>query len=174
MNAPRFSLRMLFAAMAYLAIILVAIGTGSLGWANVVYNITIGLLIVATLMVVFSPASPRTFWRGFCLIAWIYLFLALAPDRRFGDPYYSETSASQDGLLTQKILNVAYEQALAPMYANRGEIFPLNSGYDIFKYTQWHAVAQTGHCVWTFVLGAIGGCLAVFFKNRNKSQADVK
>jgi hypothetical protein len=164
---------MLFAAIAYLAIVIVAMGTGSLGWANVVYNVTIGLLMVATLIVVFSNDAPRAFWRGFCLIGWIYLFLALAPGRRFGDPYYPEASAPQDGLVTHQILNIAYEQALAPMYANRGEIFPLNSGHNIFQYPQWHAFAQTGHCVWTVILGATGGCLAVFSKNRIRTQPHI-
>ncbi len=175
MNAPRFSLRLLLAVMAYLATVLAAIGTGSLAWANVVYSLTIATLMVATLASVFSTDSPVTFWRGFCLIAWIYLFLTLAPDRQFQNPYDINTG-SQDGLLTHQILTVLYERGLAPMYANRGIISPPTAGYEdyIFRYTQWHAFSQTGHCVWTMVLSVVGGCLAVFFKNRSRSQPDAK
>src|SRR4051812_14559894 len=122
MSSPRFSLRMLLAAVAYVALVLTVAATGSLVWANVVFNVTIGGLMIATIVAVFSLYSP-TFWRGFCLIGWIFLFLTLALHADNVPPNIDNIHA-EDRLLTHEILPFAYERGLAPMYANRGEIFP--------------------------------------------------
>ena len=79
MNAPRFSLRMLLVAMTYIAVVLIAFISGSAEWSDTVYSISIGVMLVATVAAVFLNESGRTFWRGFCLVGWIYMFLAFGP-----------------------------------------------------------------------------------------------
>jgi hypothetical protein len=159
MSIPSFSLRVLFVVVAYLAIVFASIWIGSLAWASVVYNVTIGILLVASLAAVFYANSGTNFLRGFCLIAWIYIFLA--PSR------YEQNTPIEHPLVTHQILSIAYERLLAPMYLERGLIFP---GWDPSQALPWQAFVQTGHCLWTFILGVAGGCLAVFFRNRSENR----
>jgi hypothetical protein len=165
---------MLFVSMVYVAVVLVALASSSLEWAIVVYSISIGVILVATLAAVFLSDARRTFWRGFSLIAWIYMILAFATSL--------EGTKRQD-LVTHRILETL-QRTLAPMHAARyvKPGFELqqenewlyrtgpNSTFPVFQGRSWQATQRTGHSVWAVLLGPIGGYLAMNFSKRNTSN----
>jgi hypothetical protein len=153
--------------MAYVALVVIAFTSGSLYWADTIFTCAIAILLVATTAAVFVHDGRQVFWRGFCLIGWIYMFLAFGP--------WTEGNI-RSSLMTHHALE-KLQRLLAPIHASRYatpgfEVRPdnewryqigPNSYFETFQSGSWQATQRTGHSVWAVILGLIGGFLAVHF-----------
>jgi len=172
MTLPRFSLNAFLVTTAYIAVVVGAVVAGTYEWADTVFTISLGVILVATLAAVFLSSASRTFWRGFCLIAWIYMFLVFGP----------MADELRQHLVTDRALKVC-QRVLAPIQAakyvrpgfelqqvgeNRYRTGP-RSNFDIWGGS-WEALQRTGHSVWAILLGLVGGYLAVVFSGRGGSR----
>jgi hypothetical protein len=173
MTVSRFSLRTFFAAVAYIAVVIVAMVAGTPQWAAVVFSISLAIVLVATLAAFFLSNSKRTFWRGFSLVAWIYLFIAFGPMEGQLRKYLVT-----DQILSpcQRILaRIQAARHLEPGFQLRAEgeglyhIGP-RSVFNVWGGS-WERLQRIGHSLSAIVLGLVGGCLAVNFKNRNATRS---
>jgi hypothetical protein len=176
----QFSLRTLMVATVYAAVVAAGFHAGTRPWANIVCTVTVGLLLVATLAAIFLTDSRRYFWRGFCVVAWIYAYFAFS----------STTVTLKNRLLTHKALEQIQWQ-VGPMQAAQRtapgfelqqlgsrEVYWTGPGasYVIFgpDSESWETTQQVGHCAWAFLLGLIGGCLALYFHRDWKPHSNVE
>jgi hypothetical protein len=150
MSLPRFSLRAFLIATAYIALVITAAMRCTDEWADAVFSISLGLLVVATLAGSFLSDSSRTFWLGFCLTAWIYMFLAFAPME----------ARLRDRLITDRIL-IASQRIIDPIQTS-SRVTP---GFKRRELTQ-----RIGHSAWAILVGVTGGYLAVNFSKRYTAQ----
>jgi hypothetical protein len=165
MSIPSFSLRAFLVAVAYFAVVVVAAVAGTQPWANAVFSISLGAILVATLAALFLRDPQHTFWRGFSLIAWIYMIIAFGPtDTRW-----------RQYLVTDSLLKPLHHMVVpyqAIRYVEPGfELQKEGEGYyrtgprSSFAIWggSWEALQRSGHSVWAILLGLVGGYLAVIF-----------
>jgi hypothetical protein len=173
-RAPRFSIRTLLIGMTYAAVVMLAFMSGASLWSDIVYSCTIFTLFVATLAALFLNNGRRTFWQGYCIIGWVYIFLGFIP---------STENSLRDHLVTQQALALV-QRVVAPIHAARQvepgyELLKANenayrigrtSFFLVFDEESWRATKHTGHSVWALLLGWLGGHLAMYFSNQNKVE----
>lgn len=166
MPAPRFSIRTLLVATAYIAVVVTAFVSGTERWADFVFSLSIAIILVATLAALCLRDSRRTFWRGFCLVAWIYSALVFGPGL---------AGSIRSHLVTNEILR-SFHRELASIYVARDvepgfelqrvgdNVFRTgpNKSFNIWR-ASWLANQRTGHSVWAILLGLAGGYLATYF-----------
>jgi hypothetical protein len=150
MSLPRFSLRAFLIATVYIALVITAVIRCTDEWADAVFSASLGILLVATLAGFFLSDSSRTFWLGFCLTAWIYMFLAFAPME----------ARLRDRLTTDRILIAAQRFVATIQTSSR-----VTPGFKRRELTQ-----RIGHSAWAILLGVTGGYLAVNFNKRNSTR----
>ena len=75
----RFSIRTMMAVIVISAVGLAAIRNCSAVWAGAMFSITFFTLICSLLGVVFGRNMRRTYWSGFAVLGWSYLFLIYVP-----------------------------------------------------------------------------------------------
>jgi hypothetical protein len=160
--------------MAYVAMVVIALASGSLYWADTIFTCTIAILLVATTAAVFLHDGRQVYWRGFCLIAWIYMFVSFGP--------WTEGNV-RSSLMTHHALE-KLQRLLAPIHAARYatpgfEVRPDNNWryqigprayFDTFQSGSWQATQRSGHSVWGILLGLIGGLLAVEFSKQGPAE----
>jgi hypothetical protein len=174
MSVSRFSLRKLLVATACVAVVITALVSSSRLWADAIFSATIAFCLVAALAAFFCVNHiTRDFWRGFCVIAWAYLFLTFGP---------WSVGQVRSHLITDQLLR-PIQRWLAPLQAaryvepgfqlrqtseNSYQTGP-NSRYSVWG-GDWQATQRIGHSVWTILLGVIGGYLAVYFSKSGTNQ----
>jgi hypothetical protein len=75
----RFSISTMMAVIVVSAVGLAAIRNCSAVWAGAMYSITFFTLICSLLGIVFGRNMRRTYWSGFAVLGWGYLFLLYVP-----------------------------------------------------------------------------------------------
>jgi hypothetical protein len=170
MWTPRFSLRILLIATAYVAAMIGGFVSGSQLWADIIFSLTIGAILVATLAALFhSNAFSRVYWQGFCVIAWISMFLAFGP---------WAAGQVRHNLVTDQLLR-SIHRLITPIHAARH----VRPGFQLQQESEnsyrtgpqsifevwggtWQATQRIGHSMWAIVLGLAGGYLAVNLSGR--------
>ena len=165
-HALRFSTRTLLIIVVYFAAMLLALVTGAGFISDIIYSCTFAIMVFATFAALFRNDSRRVFWRGFCILGWLYLLLVYLP---------TSDGNFRDHLVTSSVLK-GLQRVIAPIHAAkyvesgfqlkkldeyRYQTGP-NSGFDIFGGDSWRTTQRTGHSVWAILLGWIGGNLAVY------------
>jgi hypothetical protein len=79
MRPPRFSIASLLAFTGACGIGFAALHSPSYLWANTVFTITLGALVVAAINVVFGRARRRAFWAGFLIVGGTYFTIYAVP-----------------------------------------------------------------------------------------------
>ena len=174
MDAPQFSLRVLLVSTAYIAAVFGGFVAGSDLWADLIFSLTIAIILFATLAAFFCGNTlERIYWRGFCLVAWIYLFLSFGP---------WAAGQVRSHLVTDKILRPIHRIATpihAARYVEPG--FQLQqssentyqtgprSVFEVWGGT-WQVTRRIGHSTWAILLGLAGGYLARNLSKRNTAQ----
>jgi len=173
MYALQFSLRVLLVVTAYIAVVIGGFVAGSHLWADVIFSITIAFVLVATLAAIFYTGRQRIYWRGFCIIAWIYLLLAFGP--------WAEGKV-RNHLVTDQVLRPVH-RLITPIHAARY----VKPGFQLQQKSEntyqtgprsefvvwggtWQMTRRIGHSAWATLLGLAGGYLAVIFSKRNTAH----
>jgi hypothetical protein len=76
---PHFSIARLMALVAFLALALTSMRSGSELWSDAVLTATLATVMTAALGAVFCRGPARAAWAGFALFGWGYLALSLGP-----------------------------------------------------------------------------------------------
>jgi hypothetical protein len=141
---------------------------------DVIFSVTIAIVLLATLAALFDNGTQRDFWRGFCVIAWIYLFLAFGP---------WAVGQVRDHLVTDQLLRPIH-RLITPTHAaqyvepgfqlqqkseNTYQTGP-RSVFEIWGGT-WQVTQRIGHSMWAILLGLAGGYLAIYFGNQRKAAS---
>jgi hypothetical protein len=74
---PRFSIRQLLAATAFIAVGCVALRSASPTITSASYGILLAVLAGSLLLVIHRQGAKRAFWTGFALCGWLYLLLLM-------------------------------------------------------------------------------------------------
>jgi hypothetical protein len=137
-----------------------------------VFNVSLGIILVATAAALSLNDARRTFWRGFCLIAWIYMLIAFVPME----------NQLRERLVTDRIL-APLHRVLAPLQAARH----VEPGFKLQRENEWvyrtgpdaefhvagvpwQLTQRTGHSAWAILLGVAGGYLAMNFSKSHAVQ----
>jgi hypothetical protein len=73
----RFTIGGLLAVVVFVAVAIAALRAADDLWASSLFSLTVGALLVATLLAVHRTAEKRAFWLGFALFGWTYLAACL-------------------------------------------------------------------------------------------------
>ena len=80
MTAPRFSLKSMILATAFLAAIFASLAEPWRGWCpSVVLTAAVVMLLLALPAAIYAPLSSRPYYVGFAAAGWGYLLLAFSP-----------------------------------------------------------------------------------------------
>lgn len=134
MRKPRFNI-----ASLLLVVLVVAVGVAALRdsneiWDNVLFTLTVGVLLISVLLTIHCTGKRRAFWMGFAVFGAVYLGLSLVPsiesrlvttkalgylDSKVfrpvtGGAAYPRTDSSNDGELDLYVVNNWQSKALDP------------------------------------------------------------
>src|SRR5215204_5021435 len=93
----RVSIRLLMVVVVLVAVIIAAWQGATELWANVVFNLVVLTLLIASFKARYSRGAWGAWWFGFALFGWAYLVLAIATKAVNRTETYLETPA--DALL---------------------------------------------------------------------------
>lgn len=79
MSKLRFNIRNLLTIIFILGVGFAALRESNDVWESGVLTLTIGALLISTLLAVHRTVSRRAFWIGFALFGWVYLGLSSVP-----------------------------------------------------------------------------------------------
>lgn len=105
----RVSIRMLLAVVTLVAVTLAAWQRATETWANVVFNLTVLALLVASFKARYSRGTEGASYFGFALCGWAYLVLAVVSKSLMAAHHHLETPA--DALLS-KVVNYMGQELL--------------------------------------------------------------
>jgi hypothetical protein len=77
MNRFRFSIASVMAAMIPLALGLAALQSATQLWVNIVFNLVVAVLLIATYKATCSQGIDGAWWTGFAAFGWAHLVLGL-------------------------------------------------------------------------------------------------
>ena len=80
MFRPRFSLKMMFAAMTFAGLSLAFLTQPLMSWhPSFLFTSVLALLLLSLPACVYSRAEQRAFYVGFALVGWVYFLMAYSP-----------------------------------------------------------------------------------------------
>jgi hypothetical protein len=99
MKFVRFSIAGLLASVVACGYGMACLRYASAPWAQALYSIALGLLVLALIGIACRAGSRRTFWTGFAIAGWSYLLVATGP-------WFHDTLSRR--LVTTRLLDWAY------------------------------------------------------------------
>jgi hypothetical protein len=88
-----FSLRTLFAGIAFIALFAVALFYANRYWIDTLTTIVVGLLVTSIVCAVHCPFPRQTFWNGFAIVGWTYYLLTSNAIELIGQHRFLTTAA---------------------------------------------------------------------------------
>jgi hypothetical protein len=110
---PRFSIRQLLAATAFIAVACVALRSASPTVTSASYGILLAVLAGSLLLVIYRQGANRAFWTGFAVCGWLYLLLlmygwSLNPNTSYNNPL------RPSNLITGRLSTACYDRIYSP------------------------------------------------------------
>lgn len=190
MSVWRFSLVGLLAAVTFAAVACGALVNPNEWWTIGVTSATVALLAYAVLAALYNAGARRAFWGGAAVIGWGYFaLLPLVLGVNFMN--YGESA-----LVTNQLLRMLAESRLgqnsqtifgAGVNSDAGIVgevnllaFTTTSGYFrprsllVAGGNAWTHFYTIGHCLWSLLLAALGGLVALrlaLARERKATQA---
>ena len=161
---PRVSIAKQMGVIAFLALALAALRTGSPVLADLMLTIVLGLLAIAALKAVYSTGGTRASWAGFAFFGFCYLTLS------FGPWFATEM---RPHLFTSHLLKDLHgAMAVAPppgaIFETDGRRYYVPPSPAVVRYT-WYDFERSGHALVAFACGLIGAILGHRFASRRDS-----
>ncbi len=150
----RLSLTWLLIATAVFGLLMAGIARPTPLWTEIVFSFTLLCLTAAALASIAGSSPRRWFWRGFALVGFGYLVLALY----FGDQ-------SRPHLITQRALKELDE--LARFSRPR----PSPSGIRLGPVFTRQIYYNNGHMAWTWALATAGGAFTFWLRQRSSTTS---
>ena len=169
MRRFRFSLASLMSSVLVIAVACAALRYASELWASVVFTLTVGLLLGATLCVVFRGGDARAFCLGFVLFGGGYLFVV------FGPWFRGNASPQPPALLTTRLLEYLHpklsQTVTLPGSGSGTNLVTLqllideniHPGPRTVVVPSWEHFQQVGHSLLALIIALVGGVLARYF-----------
>lgn len=76
---PRYSIRMLVAAIGFCGLGLASLRSPSQLWAATLFSLALAVLVASLVGIAFQRGHRRAFWVGFTIAGWAYWLVALGP-----------------------------------------------------------------------------------------------
>ncbi len=168
MTPKRVSIAGLMGFVVVVAVGLVALKQADPTWASACFTIAVGTLTVGIFRAVFGRGRSRTFWTGFSLAGWLYLFWVFGVFSR-ADEVEPPPLLTRSGLArvqeilhpkaTTSVLNTIFHFS----FTNRGKPLVI----DPFDETSFE---QTGESLWALLIAWAGGLHAVRLVARREAR----
>lgn len=153
----RFSMRWVFAAVAYFALLAAALTDGSIHWFASLALITVFAMLVSLLGIVYRRDEQRSFWVGFAVFGWAYLIMCHVPP------------------LANALPTSDFFWELYPLFRRTAPIDPLKptpawvrttdseNGRTVAVIVMQQDFRRLGHSVCTLLVAFLGGALGRWF-----------
>jgi hypothetical protein len=105
----RFTIARMMGVVLVIAVGLAAWQIANNTWANIVFNVTVLVLIVATYNARFAPGKAGAWWLGFATLGWAHLVLWLC-GRPWAESYSFNLSVVTDLVYFVLSANVGFDQ----------------------------------------------------------------
>lgn len=154
-----YSLKQLFAAVAFFGLASAALCRANKNWAAVASAVGLLVLLAAIVLAVYGRGGSRAFWVGFAICGWGFVLYAHSNLFDHGATYFTHrfTWFLHERLTGVPSFSVPDGQALPS--APRGTIPDLGAMGQVAKY------------VFAIVIGWLGGCLAAIVHSRRETSA---
>jgi len=166
----RFSLRWVFAAVAFIAVVTAALTDGSPRWAALIALTSVFALLASLLGVIYRREELRSFWVGFALFGWTFLLLSL------------ETAGLNEAAPTNEFMKELYPffrrtLPVNPATPNPGWVHEtaMENGRTVAVIVSAYDFHRLGRSICTIASAFVGGMLGRwFFATRNKNLQPAK
>ena len=162
----RFSLRWMFAAVAFAAVVTAALTDGSSRWAALAALTSIFWMLASVLGVIYRREASRSFWVGFAVFGWAYLILS------------QETTGLSEAMPTHVLFDDLYPffrrtASMNPSGPNPASIRSTvrENGRTVAVIVDAYDFHRLGRSLCTILFAFVGGALGRwFFATRDRNQ----